>query len=104
MTLKEKIAQLIIVRMSDLIMDASSSYTKMRAPEEAAALAEKYQYGQVAWNCFGNHKAFVKFVPVHIPAFRNIRRDNLSHTCKLCPRVSPTLCVDTSYVRYLCCH
>ena len=47
MTLKEKIAQLVIVRMSDLVMDASSSYTKMRDPEEAAALAEKYQYGAV---------------------------------------------------------
>ncbi len=47
MTLKEKIAQLIIVRMSDLIMYADSSYTKMRAPKEAAELAEKYQYGAV---------------------------------------------------------
>ena len=47
MTLREKIAQLLIVRMSDLIQDASTSYTKMRAPEEAAQLMEKYQFGGI---------------------------------------------------------
>ncbi len=47
MTLKEKIAQLLIVRQSDLMMYADSSYTKFRDPKEAAALAEKYQYGAV---------------------------------------------------------
>lgn len=47
MTLKEKIAQLIIVRQSDLMMYADSSYTKLRDPQEAAELAEKYQYGGV---------------------------------------------------------
>ncbi|MBR3933803.1 MAG: glycoside hydrolase family 3 protein [Clostridia bacterium] len=47
MTLKEKIAQLVIVRMCDLMMYADSSYTKFRDPKEAATLAEKYQYGAV---------------------------------------------------------
>lgn len=47
MTLKEKIAQLLIVRQCDLMMYADSSYTKFRDPQEAAALAEKYQYGAV---------------------------------------------------------
>ncbi len=47
LTLKEKIAQLIIVRMSDLLMYADSSYTKLRDPKEAAELCEKYQYGAV---------------------------------------------------------
>ncbi len=47
MTLKEKIAQLLVVRQCDLMMYADSSYTKMRDPKEAAALAEKYQYGAV---------------------------------------------------------
>ena len=47
MTLKEKIAQLIIVRQCDLMMYADSSYTKFRDPKEASKLAEKYQYGAV---------------------------------------------------------
>ena len=47
MTLKEKIAQLLIVRQCDLMMYADSSYTKFRDPKEAAELAEKYQYGAV---------------------------------------------------------
>ena len=45
LTLREKIAQLLVVRMSDLIMDANSSYTKMRDPEEAAQIVEKNQFG-----------------------------------------------------------
>ena len=47
MTLKEKIAQLLIVRQSDLMMYVDSSYTKFRDPKEAAELCEKYQYGAV---------------------------------------------------------
>ena len=47
MTLKEKIAQLIIVRQCDLMMHADSSYTRFRDPNEAAKLSEKYQYGAV---------------------------------------------------------
>ena len=47
LTLREKIAQLLIVRMSDLIQDASTSYTKMRAPEEAAQIMEKNQFGGI---------------------------------------------------------
>ena len=47
MTLKEKIAQLLIVRQCDLMMYADSSYTKFRDPKEASELAEKYQYGAV---------------------------------------------------------
>ena len=33
--------------MSDLLMYADSSYTKLRDPKEAAELCEKYQYGAV---------------------------------------------------------
>lgn len=47
MTLREKLGQLLVVRMSDLLMDADSSYTKMRAPEEAAELMEKNQFGGI---------------------------------------------------------
>ena len=47
LTLREKIAQLLIVRMSDLVMDASTSYTKFRAPEEAAQIMEKNQFGGI---------------------------------------------------------
>ena len=47
MTLREKLAQLLIVRMSDLLMDADSSYTKMRAPHEAAEIMEKNQFGGI---------------------------------------------------------
>jgi len=47
MTLREKLGQLLIVRMSDLIMEADSSYTKMRAPEEAAQVMEKCQFGGI---------------------------------------------------------
>lgn len=47
MTLREKLGQLLIVRMSDLLMDAASSYTKMRAPEEAAEIMEKNQFGGI---------------------------------------------------------
>lgn len=47
MTLREKLAQLLIVRMSDLLMDADSSYTKMRAPQEAAEIMEKNQFGGI---------------------------------------------------------
>ncbi len=47
MTLREKIAQVLVVRMSDLVMYADSAYTKFRDNKEAAALAEKYQYGGV---------------------------------------------------------
>ena len=71
MTLKEKIAQLIIVRMSDLLMYADSSYTKMRDPEEAAALAEKYQYGAV-W-LHGN---------VDVNQINNCWRENVKFTAK----------------------
>ena len=71
MTLKEKIAQLILVRMSDIIMDASSSYTKMRAPEEAAVLAEKYQYGGI-W-LHGN---------VDVNQINDCWRENVTFTAK----------------------
>ena len=47
MTLREKLGQLLIVRMSDLLMDADSSYTKLRAPEEAAQIMEKNQFGGI---------------------------------------------------------
>lgn len=47
MTLREKLGQLLIVRMSDLLQDADSSYTKMRAPEEAAQLMEQNQFGGI---------------------------------------------------------
>ncbi|MBR3933805.1 MAG: hypothetical protein IKJ68_07870 [Clostridia bacterium] len=71
LTLKEKIAQLVIVRMSDLLMDASSSYTKMRDPKEAAALAEKYQYGAV-W-LHGN---------VDVNQINNCWKENVKFTAK----------------------
>lgn len=47
MSLREKLGQLLIVRMSDLLMDADSSYTKMRTPEEAAQLMEQAQFGGI---------------------------------------------------------
>jgi len=47
LTLREKIAQLLIVRQSDLVQDASTSYTKFRAPEEAAQIMEKNQFGGI---------------------------------------------------------
>ena len=47
MTLREKLGQLLVVRMSDLLMDADSSYTKWRAPEEAAEIMEKNQFGGI---------------------------------------------------------
>lgn len=47
MTIREKLGQLLVVRMSDLLMDADSSYTKWRAPEEAAEIMEKNQFGGI---------------------------------------------------------
>ena len=47
LSLREKLAQLCIVRQSDLLMHASSSYSTMRDPKEAAELMEKYQFGGV---------------------------------------------------------
>lgn len=47
MTLREKLGQLLLVRMCDLLMDADSSYTKMRASGEAAQLMEQNQFGGI---------------------------------------------------------
>ena len=71
MTLKEKIAQLLIVRQCDLMMYADSSYAKFRAPEEAAALAEKYQYGAV-W-LHGN---------VDVNQINDVWRKNVKFSCE----------------------
>jgi len=83
MTLREKIAQLLIVRMSDLIQDASTSYTKFRAPEEAAEIVKKNQFGGIwlhgavdvnqinnVWN------ENVHFTPDELIAwYENVRKD-----------------------------
>ncbi len=47
MTLREKIAQLLIVRQSDLLMVSSTAYSKFRDPSEAKELCEKYQFGGI---------------------------------------------------------
>lgn len=47
LTLREKLAQLLIVRQSDLMMYADTAYTSMRDPGEAAELVEKYNYGGI---------------------------------------------------------
>ncbi len=47
MTLREKIAQVMIIRMSDLVMYADTAYSKFRDPKEAADLAEKNQFGGI---------------------------------------------------------
>lgn len=47
LTLREKLAQLCLVRACDLLMHADSSYTTMREPQEAKELMEKYQFGGI---------------------------------------------------------
>lgn len=47
MTLREKIAQLLIVRQSDLLMDASTAYSKFREEDEAEALCNEFQFGGI---------------------------------------------------------
>ena len=47
LTLREKIAQLCIVRQSDLFMYEDSAYTKFRTVEEARELVKKNQYGGI---------------------------------------------------------
>ena len=47
MTLREKIAQTLIVRQSDLLMYASSGYSKLRDPEDAFRFMRENQYGGI---------------------------------------------------------
>ncbi len=47
MTLREKIAQTLIVRQSDLMLRADMDYKEAREPDEAALLMEKYQFGGI---------------------------------------------------------
>lgn len=45
MTLREKIAQTLVVRQSDLLMYADSAYSKLRDPKDAFELMKEYQFG-----------------------------------------------------------
>lgn len=47
LSLREKLAQLCIVRQCDLLMHADTAYSTLRAPEEAAELMEKYKFGSI---------------------------------------------------------
>ena len=71
MTLREKIAQLLIVRQSDLIMDSSTAYSKFRDPSEAKELCEKYQFGGI-W-LHGS---------LEINHFNKLYTDNINYDCK----------------------
>ena len=47
LSLREKLAQLCLVRQCDLLMHAETSYSTMRDPKEAKELMEKYQFGGI---------------------------------------------------------
>jgi len=47
MTLKEKIAQTMIVRQSDLLLRADKAYSELRQPEEAGEIMRKNQFGGI---------------------------------------------------------
>lgn len=71
MTLREKIAQLLIVRQSDLVMDSSTAYSVFRDPSEAKELCEKYQFGGI-W-LHGN---------LEINHFNNMYTEKYNYDCK----------------------
>ena len=45
MTLREKIAQTMIVKQSDLLLRSDKAYSELREPEETVALLKNNQYG-----------------------------------------------------------
>ena len=47
MTLREKIAQLIIVKQSDLMQDPDTAYDSLRDPEDAIRMVKENQYGGI---------------------------------------------------------
>ena len=50
LTLREKVAQMMIVRLSDILMEPETNYTSIRPAEEAQRLMEEGQYGGVWLN------------------------------------------------------
>ena len=47
MTLREKIAQLVIVKQSDLMQDPDTAYDSLRDPEDAIRMVKENQYGGI---------------------------------------------------------
>lgn len=50
LTLREKVAQMMIVRFSDILMEPETNYTSIRSMEEAQRLMEEGQFGGVWLN------------------------------------------------------
>ncbi len=50
LTLREKVAQLMIVRLSDILMEPETNYTSIRDMDEAQRLMEEGQYGGIWLN------------------------------------------------------